>query len=257
MRDIDSKVILRKVLSTFDFTNHQQVMFEGKSVPIDEQLDDRKEFCYVVVMNHLDKKFFIARTRKLKVYLRNIAGFMINSQISYLPVELRQMATGENSIYWSVEVLDPHHVSINTIRQYLDGWYEMGSTTHISRLSNSDTIIFKITHKRTGWCRYSSYQAHREPIPDYIATQALLGIRSKVRFNRNIACAARELLEKEYSAIIREIKNDANSISIEIVKTIDKANEHERGIDIVRALNMQTQTQWITGDFINKLLQGK
>lgn len=242
----ETSKVLRNVFSEFNFSNGQPSMFGTEGESITEETANRKDSLYVVIMNHLDRKFFIARSKDLQVYLRNIASFMIGSDVYCTSIQLRRAATERNRAFWSIELLNPAKFTVKQIREKLgSAWRELGSATHISRLCGDNVIIYKITHFRTGWARYSSFKEGREPAPKYIAAQALEGLISKLRKDKTMPNETKLILEKEYRQIIKEVLKDPDSIKWEIMKEITKEKEHHRPLDIIRELNVAVQAGWL------------
>lgn len=244
---------VRNVLEIFDFQNGQPKIFESIGDTLSNALGKLTDLKYVVVMNHLDRCFYIARTTKLATYMGIVASFMNGSYTVYMCIDLQRRCDDRNLRFWSAEVLDARKINVATIRNTLKGWKEVGSKSHISRLGAGDSVIYKIIHKRTGWARYASHHVERVPIPQYTALQAICSIWCKLQ-KKLRPCDTHPLI-REYKCMFTEIENNLDSFKIEVIETIKTSEENRRPVDVVRKLNIAIQTEWENSQYVKDLMR--
>lgn len=250
-------------ISDINFQNNQLVMFPEHVCP---RTNMEKTLKFVVVMNHKDKLYYIARSQDLKVYMANLAYFMSGSPRYCASIELHRARTDKNASYWSVEVLEATATNVAAIRgTFPTGWRELGSKSHISRLGGADIVIYKVKHKHSGWSRHGSHKADKEPHAEYIAKQALSSLAEKnqrirvtttptliQRTDSVLAQRRSQRLDSLYRFIYADFEKDPSSWEIEIVQTITK--EEESGVrptDIIKNLNLANQQEWEESKFVN------
>lgn len=209
---------------------------------------------FVVIINHLDRTFFISRTKDLRAYLRGVASFLVGSEYYYASADLARARTEKNLRHWCAEVLDASKVTVAHIRDTLQGWTELGSKTHISRLGGGDVVFYKLTNLRTGWSRFGSHKAEKKPHFAYIATQALHGILSRLRRDRLIPMNEKIALDREYTRIYYEFEKNPESFKVEVVEQVDKDKVNYRPIDVVREKNAVLEAEWLSSEFVKTLL---
>jgi hypothetical protein len=243
-------------ISEIDFQNNQPVMFPDHLCPKTSHNDKLK---FVVIMNHQDKLYFIARTNSLKIYTNNLAYFLTGSPRFCTSIELHRARTDKNLPYWSVEVLDAATTNVTAIREkFTTPWRELGSKAHISRLGGADIVIYKVLHKATGWSRVGSYKVGKEPHPDYIAQQALMSLLDKFRRDVKTPANLRIALERTYRNMYFDFERDPTTWEVITVETITKEDERAgRPTDVVRGMNLTNQAQWLESEFVKNLVEGK
>lgn len=250
-------VFMREHYKTDFFQNGMVKTFGNECCCIEAEVTETSaENHYVVVMNHLDRCFFISRTKDLRAYLRGVASFLVGSEYYYASVELARARTEKNLRHWCAEVMDASKITVAAIRDKLKGWSEIGSKVHISRLGGGDVVFYKITNLRTGWSRCGSHRADKKPHFPYIATQALQGILSRLRRDREIPMKDKMVLDREYSAMYYEFERNPQSYKVEIIEQVDKDEINYRPIDRVRELNVAKEMEWLNGEFVKHLLKG-
>jgi hypothetical protein len=243
-------------ISEIDFQNNQPVIFPDHLCPKTSH-DDKLKF--VVIMNHLDKLYFIARTNSLKIYTNNLAYFLTGSPRFCTSIELHRTRTDKNLPYWSVEVLDAATTNVTAIREkFAAPWRELGSKSHISRLGGADIVIYKVRHKATGWSRMGSYKVGKDPHPDYIAQQALMSLLDKFRRDKKTPADLRIALERVYREIYYDFERDPTTWEVIILETIGKDDERAgRPTDVVKELNVSNQAEWLGSSFVKNLVPAK
>lgn len=245
----------RDRLQTANFTNNQPAIFgeDGRNYSCLHEVSPGMKT--VVIINHMDRQFFITRTRDLKVYMRNVASFFSGYNQHVGTVDLFKARNDKNIGFWSAEILDPKQYTIAAIRaKFGAGWWELGSKAHRLRLGGSDLVVYKITHKRTGWSRYASHRVGVSTTPSYIATQALTGLISRCRKNTSLKSHIREKVEMFYRMIKEDFEMYSDSFEVKNMKTIAKEEEMERPSDLIKEMNIALQAEWEGSTYYKRLV---
>jgi hypothetical protein len=249
-------VFMRNQFTTSFFQNGMVSTFGNARADVAAEITQTDEkMHYVVIINHLERQYFISHTKDLRAYLRGVAGFLVGSKNYCASVDLQRARNEKNLAYWCAEVLKGNTLSVAEIRAKLEGWTELGSKIHKVRLGGGDVVFYKIIHDRTGWTRYASHRADREPTIQYIATQALIGILNKLRRDRKMPLKEKMILDHEYADIMREIEKDPSCIRMEVISEVNKEKVNYRPIDMVRDINIALEQEWLNSAYVKKLLE--